>query len=108
MGIFPYIYSMVQDFKITEDESAIAMYAGMVTSAFTFAEFSTGVLWGRLSDKVGRKPILLMGLVGTAISVLLFGFSPNLYVALFARALGGFLNGYGTVSLVLVEWGYLP
>ncbi|TLS28880.1 hypothetical protein PpBr36_01003 [Pyricularia pennisetigena] len=104
MGIFPYIYSMVQDFKITEDESTIAMYAGMVTSAFTFAEFSTGVLWGRLSDKVGRKPILLMGLVGTAISVLLFGFSPNLYVALFARALGGFLNGnIGVLQTTVAE-----
>ncbi|KAH6635327.1 major facilitator superfamily domain-containing protein [Chaetomium sp. MPI-SDFR-AT-0129] len=93
MSIFPYIYHMVKDFNITDDESQISFYAGMVTSAFTFAEFSTSVFWGRLSDKVGRKPVLLMGMAGTGLSVLIFGFAPSLPVALFARALGGFLNG---------------
>lgn len=95
MGIFPYIYFMIQDFKITDDEKMISFYAGMVTSAFTFAEFCAGVFWGRLSDRIGRKPVLLTGLAGTAISVLIFGFAPNLAVALIARALGGLLNGYG-------------
>ncbi|KAK3307034.1 major facilitator superfamily domain-containing protein [Chaetomium strumarium] len=94
MSIFPYIYHMVKDFNFTDDESQISFYAGMVTSAFTFAEFSTSVFWGRLSDKVGRKPVLLMGMAGTGLSVLIFGFAPNLQVALLARALGGFLNGY--------------
>ncbi|KAL1842876.1 hypothetical protein VTJ49DRAFT_3893 [Mycothermus thermophilus] len=93
MSIFPYIYHMVKDFNLTQDESQISFYAGMVTSAFTFAEFSTSVFWGRLSDKIGRKPVLLMGMGGTGLSVLIFGFAPNLQVALFARALGGFLNG---------------
>lgn len=93
MSIFPYIYYMVDDFNITEDPNKISVYAGMVTSAFTLAEFSTGVMWGRLSDKVGRKPILLMGLTGTAISALIFGFAQSLPVALFARAMGGLLNG---------------
>lgn len=94
MSIFPYIYYMIEDFHVTEDTNKISLYAGMVTSAFTFAEFSTGVFWGRLSDKIGRKPVLLTGLVGTAISVLIFGFAPNLPVAIVARALGGLLNGY--------------
>ncbi|ORY63175.1 major facilitator superfamily domain-containing protein [Pseudomassariella vexata] len=93
MGIFPYIYFMIKDFHITEDENKISFYAGMVTSAFTFAEFSTGFLWGRLSDKIGRKPVLLTGLIGTAISVVIFGFAQNLWVALAARAVGGLLNG---------------
>ena len=94
MGIFPYIYFMIQDFHITEDEKKISFYAGLVTSSFTFAEFSAGVFWGRLSDRIGRKPVLLTGLAGTALSVLIFGFAPNLTVALIARALGGLLNGY--------------
>jgi MFS family permease len=93
MSIFPYIYHMVKDFSMTDDESQISVYAGMVTSAFTFAEFATSVFWGRLSDKIGRKPVLLMGMGGTGLSVLLFGLAPNLQVALLARALGGALNG---------------
>lgn len=85
---------MIESFKITKDDRQIAVYAGMVTSAFTFAEFSTGVLWGRLSDKIGRKPVLLTGLAGTGLSMLIFGFAPSLPIALLARALGGVLNGY--------------
>lgn len=96
MSIFPYIYYMIEDFKITDDPTQISVYAGMVTSAFTLAEFATGVMWGKLSDKIGRKPVLLSGLIGTAISVLIFGFAPSLPVALFARAMGGLLNGYSS------------
>ena len=86
---------MIRSFEITEDDRQIALYAGMVTSAFAFAEFSTGVIWGRISDKVGRKPVLLTGLAGTGLSMLVFGFAPSLPVALFGRALGGLLNGCG-------------
>ena len=100
MSIFPYVYYMVSSFQITSNDKQNAMYAGMVTSAFAFAEFSTSMLWGRLSDKFGRKPILLTGLAGTGISMLLFGLSPNLATALLARALGGLLNGYDHVHLI--------
>lgn len=100
MSIFPYIYFMIRSFHITEDERHISIYAGMVTSAFAFAEFSASVFWGRLSDRLGRKPILLTGLAGTGISMITFGFAPNLKVALFARAMGGLLNGYDHESWV--------
>lgn len=95
MSIFPYSYYMVVSFNVTTDDRQISVYAGMITSAFAFAEFSTGVLWGKLSDRVGRKPVLISGLAGTLLSMLLFGFAPSLPVALLGRALGGLLNGYG-------------
>ena len=93
MSIFPYVYYMILSFDITSDNRQIAVYVGMVTSAFAFAEFSSGVAWGRISDRVGRKPVLLAGLAGTALSMIVFGFAPNLPVALLGRALGGLLNG---------------
>ena len=93
MSIFPYAYHMVLSFDVTLDEHQIAVYVGMVTSAFALAEFSSGVIWGRLSDRIGRKPVLLAGLAGTALSMVVFGFAGSLPVALFARALGGLLNG---------------
>ncbi|CAG8961959.1 hypothetical protein HYFRA_00013739 [Hymenoscyphus fraxineus] len=104
MSIFPYVYYMVQDFKITNKPEDLPMYAGMVTSAFAFAEFSSGVAWGRLSDRIGRKPVLLTGLAGTALSMLIFGFAPSLPVALMARALGGLLNGnIGVLQTTVAE-----
>lgn len=93
MSIFPYVYYMIESFHITSNDQQIALYAGMVTSAFAFAEFMSGMLWGRLSDRVGRKPVLLTGLAGTGISMIVFGFSKSLATALIARALGGLLNG---------------
>ncbi|KAL2060918.1 hypothetical protein VTL71DRAFT_8970 [Oculimacula yallundae] len=104
MSIFPYVYFMVKDFKVAHSDAEISVYAGMVTSAFAFAEFSSGVPWGKLSDRIGRKPVLLTGLAGTALSMLIFGFSPNLPTALLARALGGLLNGnIGVLQTTVAE-----
>jgi len=104
MSIFPYIYYMIESFGITSDGKQIALYAGLVTSAFAFAECLAGPFWGRLSDKYGRKPILLTGIAGTGLSMLVFGFARNLPMALIARALGGILNGnIGVLQTTVAE-----
>lgn len=104
MSIFPYAYRMVESFQITQDESRISIYAGMLITAFAFAEFSTGVVWGRISDRFGRKPVLLMGLFGTAISMICLGFSRSMLAAVTARALGGLLNGnVGVLQTTVAE-----
>jgi MFS family permease len=104
MSIFPYVYFMVESFRVTENDRKIALYAGLITSSFTFAEFTAGVFWGKMSDRIGRKPVLIMGLIGTAISMVVFGFSPNLPTAMTARALGGLLNGnIGVLQTTVAE-----
>lgn len=94
---------MVESFHITDSPDQIALYAGMITSSFTFAEFTAGAFWGRMSDKFGRKIVLLIGLIGTAISLVMFGFAPNLATAMVARALGGVLNGNLGVIYTMVS-----
>lgn len=104
MSIFPYVYYMVESFHVAQNEKSIAMYAGMITSCYAFAEFSASVFWGRVSDRIGRKPVLLTGLAGTGISILAFGFSPNIWVAFVARAVGGLLNGnIGVINTTVAE-----
>jgi MFS family permease len=95
---------MVKSFHVTDSDRKIAFYAGMITSSFTFAEFSAGLFWGRMSDRIGRKPVLLIGLIGTAVSMAAFGFSSNLPTAMVARALGGLLNGnIGVLQTTVAE-----
>jgi MFS family permease len=104
MSIFPYAYRMIETFDITSDSTQISMYAGMLITSFAFAEFSTGVIWGRISDKIGRKPVLIMGLIGTALSMVSFGFATSLPAAIVARALGGLLNGnVGVLQTTVAE-----
>lgn len=60
--------------------------------------------WGAYSDRVGRKPVLLMGCAGTVLSLIIVGLSPNFWVALLGRALGGFLNGnIGVIQTMVGE-----
>lgn len=95
---------MIESFHVTDDDKRIAFFAGLVTSAFALAEAMSSSIWGRFSDRFGRKPILLSGLAGTGISMLLFGFSFRLEVALLARFLGGLLNGnIGVLQTTVAE-----
>ncbi|KAF1831538.1 MFS general substrate transporter [Decorospora gaudefroyi] len=104
MSIFPYAYFMVQSFMAGQSDTQISMYTGMVTSSFAFMECISGIFWGRLSDRIGRKRVLLGGLFGTGLSMLLFGFAQSLPMALFARALGGLLNGnIGVLQTTVAE-----
>ncbi|KAF2130627.1 MFS general substrate transporter [Dothidotthia symphoricarpi CBS 119687] len=104
MSIFPYAYFMVEDFSVGKGKAEIAMYTGMVTSSFAFMECISGIFWGRLSDRIGRKKVLLGGLFGTGLSMLLFGFARSLPMALVARALGGLLNGnIGVLQTTVAE-----
>lgn len=102
-SIFPYSWGMVQDLHIATSHNA-SFYAGILISAFSLAEALTGMYWGGLSDRVGRKPVLLSGCFGTVLSLLLVGFAPNFWVALFGRALGGALNGnIGVIQTMVGE-----
>lgn len=61
-------------------------------------------LWGGLSDRIGRRPVLLMGCLGTMVSLLVVGFSMNFWMALFGRLLGGALNGnIGVIQTMVGE-----
>ena len=58
-------------------------------SIYSFMQFFFSPIWGRLSDQVGRRPILLMSLLGSTISYFLFAASTHLYFLIFSRALAG-------------------
>lgn len=101
-SLFPYLYFMIRDFEIADKEQDISKYSGYLASSFAFCQFLFCVRWGKLSNKIGRKPVLLTGLLGTSVSLVLFGFSRNYYWALIARSLAGCLNGNIAVLRTMV------
>lgn len=86
---------MLRSFDPSLSDSTVASQAGFISGGFTAAQCLTAVLWGRVADRasVGRKPVLIIGLLGTLVSAIGFGFSRSFASALFFRCLGGLLNG---------------
>lgn len=102
-SIFPYAWLMVQSFHIGSEDDA-SFYAGILISAFSLCEAVSAMFWGALSDRIGRKPVLLIGCLGTVLSLLMVGFSGSFAFALFGRALGGLLNGnIGVIQTMVGE-----
>lgn len=103
-SVFPYLYNVIRDLGITDDEKKIGKYGGFVSSVFSLGSFLTGLAWGRAADVYGRKPIILLGLIGTIISTLFFGFSTSIYVLVGSRFAAGLLNGnVGVIRTVVAE-----
>ncbi|KAI1244455.1 hypothetical protein MGN70_014327 [Eutypa lata] len=100
-SIFPYAWELVKRFEVGSEEYA-SFYAGLLISSFSLAEALMGMYWGGLSDRIGRKPVLLLGCVGTMFSMIMVGFATNLWVALLGRAIGGLLNGNIAVIQTMV------
>jgi hypothetical protein len=100
-----YLFYQLKSFDPTLADSTIAAQGGMVQAAFPAAQLVTAVLWGRAADTdwIGRKKVLLIGLFGTCLACLGFGFSKSFVQALVYRVLGGALNGNIGVMRTLVS-----
>ncbi|PYH48149.1 MFS transporter [Aspergillus saccharolyticus JOP 1030-1] len=102
-SISPYLPEMVSSFPEARPNT-VGMYVGALATAFAIAQLVTNYFWGWLSDRVGRKPIILLGTILTAVCFCAFGFCKNLYQAIAVQALMGAVNGnQGLVSTCLGE-----
>ncbi len=88
-------YSMVLPLLpvIVTELGSSALFVGILVSSNALSAFVFGPIWGKLSDKYGRKPILLISQAGTGVSFLILALSPNIPVILFARILDGVFGG---------------
>ncbi|KAI0094018.1 MFS general substrate transporter [Irpex rosettiformis] len=102
--IFPYVNEMMDHLHLTEDRSKTGLYSGLVESSFAVAQLFSIYQWARLSDKIGRKPVVLAGISGIALGTVIMGFSQSLFMVLFARSLAGFFSGnVAVVHSVIAE-----
>lgn len=71
---------------------------GLLVSCFAAAQFLTAPLWGRLSDRYGRRPVLLVALFASAIAYAIFAFADSLWLLVLSRLAQG--AGGGTTGVV--------
>lgn len=65
---------------------------GIMMASFSIAQFIASPLWGNLSDRYGRKKILLIGVMGNAVTMVMTGLAPNILMLFVSRAIAGFLS----------------
>ena len=102
-SISPYLPKMASTFPEVHGKD-VGVFVGSIASAFAAAQFATNFFWGWLSDRIGRKPVILTGTLLTAASLLAFGFCRTLWQAIITQVLMGLVNGnQGIVSTCLGE-----
>jgi MFS family permease len=76
----------------------VGTISGIIVAAFTVAQLLSAPMWGRFSDRVGRRPTLLIALGAAGISYLVFGFATSLWLLFLSRIVQG--AGGGTVGVI--------
>jgi len=76
----------------------IGSISGFIVASFTIAQLLSAPMWGRFSDRVGRRPVLLIALGAAGIAYLIFGFAHSLFVLFISRLVQG--AGGGTVGVI--------
>jgi len=77
---------------------ASAFLVGLLVSSFSIAQLTCSPWWGRLSDRYGRRPVILIGLVVSALSYIVFAFAQSVPLLLLSRLVQGV--GGGTIGVV--------
>jgi DHA1 family multidrug resistance protein-like MFS transporter len=75
-----------------ENLGASGKELGLLTAIYSLMQFLFSPVWGRISDRIGRKPVLLIGIIGNAVFLVLFGFATQLWILFLARILAGVLS----------------
>ena len=94
--LFPFLPWLVRDLGVPAD--SVALYSGLLSSAFNVSSLAGAVVWGRLSDVHGRLPVLALGLGSNAVSMVLLGLSASFPQAVAARLVAGCLNGNAGIA----------
>ena len=101
--IFPLLPFYVKNFggngvTILGFHLGVGILAGVIISSFTVAQLVSAPMWGRFSDRFGRRPTLLIALSAAAIAYLIFGFADSLFLIFLSRLVQG--AGGGTVGVI--------
>lgn len=95
--VIPILYAYSKKFGLSDFDN------GLLFAMFSICQFISTPVIGRLSDKYGRKPMLLASITGTAISFFLMAFAPNVWFLFLARGLDGLTAGNIPVAFAVIS-----
>lgn len=95
--IIPILYSYSLKYGLSDFEN------GLLFAVFSICQFASTPIIGRLSDKYGRKPLLVASISGTALSFFMMAWAPNVFFLFLARALDGITAGNIPVASAVIS-----
>ncbi|KAK1712115.1 major facilitator superfamily transporter [Colletotrichum lupini] len=90
--IFPYISQMAEENGHLA-KADVGFYSGLIESLFSLTQAVVMIFWGRLSDRIGRKPVLVFSLCGVTIATSIFGMAQTIWQMILFRCLAGVFGG---------------
>ena len=94
--LIPTIYLYGKQFGLNDFQTSLLF------SIYSLAQFFATPIIGKLSDRYGRKPLLIISLAGTVVANLLAGFAPTASLLFFARLLDGITGGNVSVAQAVI------
>jgi len=82
----------------TTTDQQVALFGGLIGALYSLLQFITAPFWGRLSDRIGRRPVVLISLVGSALAYLLWVVAGSFALLLLSRFVAGAMGGSVTAA----------
>lgn len=97
--IFPILPRLIED---VTHAGNVAPYVGILTALYATMQFAFAPVLGALSDRLGRRPVLLISMGGAAVNYVLMAFAPSLWLLVVGRAIAGLTSANISVATAYV------
>lgn len=101
------LISNLQSISLTADGtpqmSTIVLFGGLLGALYSLIQFVAAPLWGGLSDRIGRRPVLLISVFGLFISYIIWMLSGSFTLLIVARLVGGMMSGNLSIASAVVS-----
>lgn len=93
----------IQSFSNGDTTSTIVLFGGLLGALYSLLQFISAPIWGGISDRIGRRPVLLISVFGLFISYVMWVFSGSFTTLVMARIIGGFMSGNLSIASAVVS-----
>ena len=91
--VWPMLPFMVEGYGVAKDEEDLGAWVGVAGAAVSIGQLISAYAWGALSDVIGRRPVMLVGMFTSTFTAIVFGTSTTYAQCVAGRFLSGLLNG---------------
>ncbi|WP_254606656.1 MFS transporter [Burkholderia contaminans] len=106
--LLPILPRVLERIAATTDPATLSRHTGLLTGTYTLSLFLFAPLWGRIADRRGRRPMILLGLTGFAVTLALFAAVNSLPFLYLERALGGMFSSAIAPAAYALVGDYAP